>query len=1466
MASQRRSASPPPPAAKGSYHTLSTAIPIRTSFVTLTLRTVTLVALWLPRVSSKGSLQFDAMAVTSHPFRPGSGALVSQPSSQARAAALSAGHLPEPLLVKAGGLPEPPSVKADPGSTPGPAPALSTYKDTPLLSVRSTATAAAAALSLLGVAAVGTMMHRHRDGGNHHAGGHRPLGSAHIPAHHIGKVPPAYDPRFEDKYSFRQYMREMQHWVLVTDLPPHQQAVMTLRNLGGAAYDLISQLPPSELYAGATVNGVHMDPVSNILLKLHHRFAQQDIVTRMSAMSEMLNFRRYDREGISSTLTRFEVIRHRAASEGQFVMTIEGYAVMLMRECRLNKQHVHNLLLPFQGNFPSNEDQFQTLVEGIKRIGLLNDDGPNTVGQLLGGGHSRQSFLGDTEDSKEDTGASSSTEQTTNVFTTWSWEPQQQEGSSSWSFPAAHQEDTDSSSATSSDDGHMDETMSIPGIDGMTEQEAHEHVYYQYRNAKRNWRRLTGRPVRRFRRTFKKSKGRGRGFSRQKRGKGFWFSEPVLTFLSSKGKGDRKGSTGKGFGRQGNPRDRNGEIMKCRICDSTDHLMARCPNKGGKGGTASSSSFAALTDTSTSYLLGNAKRKVQFQFDPPANSPSFPAGTTSGPTPPWESDDQMVMEPPPGYLVLPGHASDGDGTLTHQVFMNFSGQDRLQLEDPWQRWTPSQQYQPPPPSNTAPTLTQRVVGAVAAVGDALRGRSTSPAPRGGSSSPAPDTEAGLYRGPDPWWSNLPGPAAAQTQLFPQQYDFPSMYLPATAQPPPFRPGWSTPPVQPVRELNLQTAPAYQTLQPTASGEAPADRVVSQTATASGTAVGEAGSVMPTGTAVVGNQQAIPAAATLTPTQQQVQNIVDCQNWAQAERRKNPNYRDKQNFAKVIQHHYPPDQFMTKQTACPSEPKIVPTNVYPSSQNLLNDFLTASKFAADIRRNKELPESQRRPISELLPPTTSWSTHGEQASPTQILGGATSVQPTGSAPNGVTPGIPPELQTIINANSSVRSQGAASATSSSQEPMQTPVGSPPQSSAMTGAIAPATYLPPFPQLYNSEASPFRTDAVPEAQYGGYPMPLGCPRVLGPPQTMELTYSSPPEFQGHEPPLQPPTLVTHFEISTPPCIQAGDCCGPHRCSHCQASFVKGDAICRLYDRQCFHQECLEQVLTRYTYEPDREETCELVGTAVGEDENTRPPSEASVDTPSINLSTHVREYAAYPIQTRLQDGRPSIIIDPGSVGNLCGDRWAKEVALMAKAHGQKPTHKLRDRALQVSGVGNGSQQCHYDCDLPLALRPKGQNKLQNGILHVPAVQDSDLPGLMGLTALKSNKAILDFNTLTLYFCQSASYDLDEVLPQGTSKYQLETAPSGHLVLPCCEYKAGSNNEDYSLTLVTKTAQPSTTAGQEKVKGAHEGRPPPPSRSPPSMDTLAPQIPPPPGQPSDSRRERGRPRSRNAHRSRM
>ena len=76
------------------------------------------------------------------------------------------------------------------------------------------------------------------------------------------------------------------------------------------------------------------------------------------------------------------------------------------------------------------------------------------------------------------------------------------------------------------------------------------------------------------------------------------------------------------------------------------------------------------------------------------------------------------------------------------------------------------------------------------------------------------------------------------------------------------------------------------------------------------------------------------------------------------------------------------------------------------------------------------------------------------------------------------------------------------------------------------------------------------------------------------------------------------------------------------------------------------------------------------------------------------------SAYHIRAQLADGRPSLIIDPGSLGNLCGDKWAKAVAQAAARSGKNPTYEQRTKPLNVSGVGHGSQSAPFDCTLPIS----------------------------------------------------------------------------------------------------------------------------------------------------------------------
>ena len=90
---------------------------------------------------------------------------------------------------------------------------------------------------------------------------------------------------------------------------------------------------------------------------------------------------------------------------------------------------------------------------------------------------------------------------------------------------------------------------------------------------------------------------------------------------------------------------------------------------------------------------------------------------------------------------------------------------------------------------------------------------------------------------------------------------------------------------------------------------------------------------------------------------------------------------------------------------------------------------------------------------------------------------------------------------------------------------------------------------------------------------------------------------------------------------------------------------------------------------------------------------------------------------------------------------------------------------------------------------------------GNLTIPCAPQSDLPGLLGLAALQENRAILDFSSMKLYFCGPGDVKIEQGMPPGTETLQLETAPSGHMVLPCCEYKGGKTNNSSSLTLMTR-----------------------------------------------------------------
>ena len=173
----------------------------------------------------------------------------------------------------------------------------------------------------------------------------------------------------------------------------------------------------------------------------------------------------------------------------------------------------------------------------------------------------------------------------------------------------------------------------------------------------------------------------------------------------------------------------------------------------------------------------------------------------------------------------------------------------------------------------------------------------------------------------------------------------------------------------------------------------------------------------------------------------------------------------------------------------------------------------------------------------------------------------------------------------------------------------------------------------------------------------------------------------------------------------------------------------------------------------------------------------------------------------MNTQLPDGRPSLLIDPGSRGNLAGSQIIRGTAQLASDHNLTPSVRAREKPLNVTGVGQGGQSCGFDCTTPIMLTTT-DGRFVKGTYTAPTVQDSELPQLFGLQSLRENNCVLDMVNLELHMCGPGGMAMTP--SPGTSTFKLEVSPSGHLVLPCGAFAESEQQtrqgelDEQSLTL--------------------------------------------------------------------
>lgn len=182
----------------------------------------------------------------------------------------------------------------------------------------------------------------------------------------------------------------------------------------------------------------------------------------------------------------------------------------------------------------------------------------------------------------------------------------------------------------------------------------------------------------------------------------------------------------------------------------------------------------------------------------------------------------------------------------------------------------------------------------------------------------------------------------------------------------------------------------------------------------------------------------------------------------------------------------------------------------------------------------------------------------------------------------------------------------------------------------------------------------------------------------------------------------------------------------------------------------------------------------------------PGESSFVTwtiPKSQTNESKNQPAVYSSGTRLADGREGLLVDCGAYENLMGSRWrdrqaanAQEVGLMMKV--------TANHHSSIRGVGQGESTASTVVKMPIGIPNHG-----TGTFTGPVLDNSDIPALLGLRTMEEKHGILDMRPgeRCLWLADEAR-DLKIVPREGAKvqRHQLIQAPSGHLLLPCSDFK--------------------------------------------------------------------------------
>ena len=492
------------------------------------------------------------------------------------------------------------------------------------------------------------------------------------------RMPPRWEPSMEATLPFRTWMQDLMLWTIVTDLTAPQQTAAIISQLGGPARKLARTLTPDEVYNGGVVNGQRLDPVSFLLHGLSARFAPLDEENRLRAAQDLLSFARRQGESIDSLISRFDITRSLARQEGGGALSIETASLILLRSCGVSSEQFQTLTQPFGLRLPSTEPEYSQLCHHLRRMAHIVERHPNNIASgLRQQAHFSQAFM-----TEADTGSSYSADPWDNSGAASAFDAPPGFGPSAatdWAF-AANTFNADGSGTDSETSSDHDEPLPVEDLQGMTNGQADEYLFGQYQQAKKRWRRYTGKPVRSLRRVLKR-KGKGKG-----KRNSYLNLDSLLqqsSYFRGKGKGGK--SSGKGFGRKQNPCGRDGEPLRCSICGSAYHLRARCDRRdqaGSSGATGSQPQRQAPAFTVEPAAPAGGLHFAAFESESSSWVPVSPRSITSSRHESLHTETSRRAQHPSSSAGYPA----GNAATASAEHHSMTPDPWMTQADPWMQW------------------------------------------------------------------------------------------------------------------------------------------------------------------------------------------------------------------------------------------------------------------------------------------------------------------------------------------------------------------------------------------------------------------------------------------------------------------------------------------------------------------------------------------------------------------------------------------------------------------------------------------------------------------------------------------------------------------------------------------------------------------------------------------------------------